>query len=134
MHVRNFRDKKCGGRRKALLRARAYRNALIREIPPLSRKEFSAIRRRNNRTGVVGVCRYAKPYVLRNGRVRLAWYWEAIWPTQRGESETVRFSVKKFGEAGAFNRARAARVAGCKRIEGVYWPCDVSSEAVSAYP
>ena len=131
MYVKNFADKKCGGKRKALRLARAYRDELIRKIRPLSRKEFSGIRRRNNRTGVVGVCRYSKSYTLRDGTVRYSWYWEAIWPTAPGKSEIVRFSINKFGEAGAFNRARAARARGFKRIEGVYWPCKLSSDTVS---
>jgi hypothetical protein len=124
--VKNFTDKKCGGMRKALRLARAYRDELVRKHPPLSRKEYSGIRRRNNRTGVVGVCRYSKKYTLKDGTVRHIWYWEAIWPTTRGKSVTVRFSVKKFGEAGAFNRACVARARGYKRIEGVFWPCDVA--------
>ena len=122
MHVRNFADRKCGGKRNALRLARTYRNELIRRTSPLSRKEFSAIRRRNNRTGVVGVCRYSKSYRLKDGTVRHSWYWEAIWPTTPGKSEIVRFSVNKLGEAGAFNRACAARLRGFKQIEGVFWP------------
>jgi len=125
-HVRNFADKKYGGKRNALRFARAYRDQLIRKVPPLSRKEFSGIRRRNNRTGVVGVCRYSKGYKLKDGTVRYAWYWEAIWPTTPGKSEIARFSVNKFGERGAFNRACAARINGFKRIEGLYWPCEAS--------
>jgi hypothetical protein len=131
LHVKNFADKKCGGKRKALLLAQAYRDELIREIAPLSRKEFSGIRRRNNRTGVVGVCRYSKKYTLKNGTVRYSWYWEAIWPTTPAKSKVVRFSVNKFGEAGAFNRARSARIRGFNRIEGVFWPCEESSDIVS---
>ena len=123
MHVRNFADKKCGGTRKALRLAQRCRDELIRKHPPLSRKEFSAIRRRNNHSGVVGVCRIASSYRLRDGTVRYYCCWEAIWPTTPGKHETVRFSVNKFGERGAFNRACAARARGFKRIEGVFWPC-----------
>lgn len=131
MHVRNFADKKCGGKQKALRLARAYRDEVMRKNPPLSRKEYSSIRRRNNRTGVVGVCRYSKRYTLKDGTERYSWYWEAVWPTIPGSSEVVRFSVNRFGEAGAFHRACAARLRGFKRIEGVFWPCAVSSDAVS---
>jgi hypothetical protein len=131
MYVRNFADNRCGGKRKALRLARAYRDELIRETSPISRQEFSGIRRRNNRTGVVGVCRYAKTYTLKDGTVRHSWYWEAIWPTSPGKSEILRFSVNKLGEARAFNRACAARVRGFKQIEGVFWPCEASAEARS---
>ena len=124
MHVRNFADRKCGGKHKALLLARIYRDGIIRKNPPLSRKEYSSIRRRNNRTGVVGVCRYSKGYLLKDGTVRHSWYWEANWPTTPGKNRVARFSVNRFGEAGAFGRARAARALGLKQIEGVFWACD----------
>jgi len=130
-YVTNFSDKKCGGKLKALRQAQAYRDELLRANPPLSRKEYSAIRRRNNRTGVVGVCRYSKTYTLKDGTVRRCWYWEAIWPTTRGDSEVARFSVNNYGEAGAFKRACAARLRGFKLIEGVFWPCEASLSIVS---
>jgi hypothetical protein len=131
MHVRNFADKKFGGKRKGLRVAQAYRDELIRHNEPLSRQEYSGIRRRNNRTGVVGVCRCSRRYTLKDGRVRETWYWEAIWPTTPGNSQTLRFSVNRFGEAGAFNRACAARARGFKEIEGVFWPCEPGRDAGS---
>jgi len=129
--VRNFADKKCGGKRKALRLAQAYRDELLRDNPPLSRQEYSGIRRRNNSTGVVGVYRYSKPYLLKDGTVRECWYWEAIWPTTRGDSRIARFSVNKFGEAGAFNKACAARRRGFEQIEGVFWACEDSLSTMS---
>jgi hypothetical protein len=132
MHVKNFPDKKCGGKRKALLLAQAYRDELIRKNPPLSRKEFSSIRRRNNQSGVVGVCRYSKSYTLKDGTLRHSWYWEAIWPTAPGRSEIVRFSVNQFGETGAFQRACKARDRGFKQIQGIYWPCEEGLRTASA--
>jgi hypothetical protein len=122
-HVKNFPDKRCGGKRRALRLAQVYRNELTRKHLPLSRQEYSAIRRRNNHSDVVGVCRFAHRYRLKNGKVRSSWYWEAIWPTVPARSETVRFSVNKFGEAGAFHRACAARSLGFKEVEGVFWAC-----------
>lgn len=80
---------------------------------------------------MVGVCRYRKSYRLKDGTVRHSWYWEAIWPTTRGKSEVVRFSVNKFGEAGAFNRACAARTRGFRNIEGVFWACEAAGSGVS---
>jgi hypothetical protein len=131
MHVRNFADKKCGGKRRALQLAQAYRDELLRGNPPLTRQEYAGIRRRNNVTGVVGVCRYSKPYKLKNGTVRYSWYWEAIWPTTRGDSEYARFSVRKYGETGAFRRACAARSRGFKLVQGVFWPCEASEAILS---
>lgn len=123
MYVRNFPDLKWGGSRKALRLAQRYRDRLLRTVRPMTRQEFSAIRRRHNQTGVVGVCRFSSGYRLKDGRMRYCWYWEAIWPTALGESETVRFSVNKFGEKGAFERACAARNRGFKKVEGVIWSC-----------
>ena len=108
---------------KALRLAQRYRDELLRRYPALTRQEFSNIRRRHNQTGVVGVCRFASGYRLKNGRMRYSWYWEAIWPTTPGEHENVRFSVNKFGEKGAFERARAARARGMKQVKGVFWAC-----------
>lgn len=122
MHVKNFPDMKWGGKSKALAKAKKHRDEVVRKNPPISRQEFSAIRRRNNQTGVVGVYRFASGYRLKNGKMRYCWYWEANWPTTPGESETARFSVNKFGERGAFDRARAARRKGFKQVRGVFWP------------
>jgi hypothetical protein len=36
----------------------------------------------------------------------------------------VRYSVNKYGEKGAFERACAARKRGFKRVEGVFWACE----------
>jgi len=121
MHVKNFPDTKYGGKRKALRLAQRHRDDVVRRYPPLSRREFCNIVRRNNQSGVVGVCRLASGYRLKNGRMRYSWYWEAVWPTTPGKNETLRFSVNKFGEKGAFNRAKAARARGFKNVEGVFW-------------
>jgi len=123
MYVRNFPDLKCGGKSKALRLARRYRDELMRHVSPLTRREFANIRRRHNQSGVVGVCRFASGYRLKNGRMRYSWYWEAIWPTTPGQSETLRFSVNRFGEKGAFERAKAARKRGLKRVRGIFWCC-----------
>lgn len=121
MHVKNFTDKKCGGKQAALQQARRYRDELLRKFPPMTRKEFCEVLRRNNHTGVVGVCRFASRYVLKSGAKRSTWYWEAIWPTTPGQHETIRYSVRKFGEEGAFKKACAARRRGIKNVSGVFW-------------
>jgi hypothetical protein len=123
LHVKNFPDMKYGGRQKALRLGQRHRDELMRRHPPLTRREFSNIRRRHNQTGVVGVCRFASGYRLKNGKMRYSWYWEAIWPTTLGESETLRFSVNKLGEKGAFEKACAARKRGLKQVHGVFWRC-----------
>ena len=119
--VRNFPDKKHGGKRKALQLAKQYRDQLVAKYPPLTRKEHATALRKNNKSGVTGVCRFASSYFLKDGTERFSWYWEAIWPTTPGEHESVRFSVNRFGEEEAFRRACAARRKGLKKVEGIFW-------------
>jgi len=128
MHVKNFPDIKYGGRRKALRLAQRYRDEVVRQYSPLSRREFSNIMRRNNQSGVVGVNRRATGYRLKNGRMRYSCFWDAIWPTKLGECETAHFGVNKYGEKGAFERACAARVRGLKRVRGFFWACRLGAQ------
>ncbi|NIB42384.1 AP2 domain-containing protein [Pseudomaricurvus alkylphenolicus] len=123
-HVKNFPDKKCGGKRKALNQAKEYRDEFIASNPPMTRQEFSSIKRRNNTSGVTGVCRFATKTYLADGTERLYWSWEASWPTTRGESESVRFSEKKYGAQEAFEKAVEAREKGIKKLTGVFWAAE----------
>lgn len=120
-HVRNFPDKKCGGKRKALQQAKQYRDELIKQHPPMTRQEFADIRRSNNKSGITGVYCYAKPYYLKGGEKREIWYWEANWPTSVNGSEHIAFSVKEYGEERARSLAIRARREGLKKVEGVFW-------------
>ena len=121
MHVKNFPDKKHGGKRKALKMAKAYRDVIIRDFPPTTRKQFCSVLRRNNKTGIAGVCTYAKPYTLKDGTVREIWYWEATWPGENGESVSVNFSVNTYGETVARHMAIRARERGLRGLQGVFW-------------
>jgi hypothetical protein len=120
-HVKNFADKKWGGKGRALQHAKQYRDALLREYPPLSRKEFCSILRRNNTSGITGVCKYAKSFTLKNGRIKESWYWEATWPTQQGEQTHLTFSVNEYGEEMARQLAIRARKRGMRALQGYYW-------------
>lgn len=120
-HVKNFTDKRYGDRERALHEARQYRDQFIRENPPVSRKEVCTIRRSNNKSGMTGVCTYAKRYQLSNGSIRENWYWEASWPTVRGESAKAIFSVNTYGQDMARQMAFNARREGLAAVEGVFW-------------
>lgn len=128
-HVKNFPDKKYGGKRKALQLAKMYRDEIIDKYPPITRKEFSSILRSNNNSGTTGVYRYAKRYMLADGREVETWYWEAHWPTERGKYKSVRFSVDEFGEDIARARALRARKNGMKAVEGVFWASERGEKA-----
>lgn len=119
--VKNFPDKKHGGKNKALTLAKEYRDKLLVQFPPLSRKEFSAAPRRNNKTGITGVYTYAKRFVLRDGTIKETWYWEANWPTERGQSAHESFSVNEYGDEVARQMAIRARERGMRALSGVFW-------------
>ena len=120
-HVKNFADKKWGGKAHALKYAKQYRDALLLEYPPLSRKEFCSILRSNNTSGITGVYKYAKSFTLRDGRIKESWYWEATWPAHEGEQAHVAFSVNEYGEEMARQKAIRARKRGMQALAGYYW-------------
>jgi len=120
--VKNFTDKRYGSREESLAQAKIYRDQLVIEHPPISRKEFSNAKRRNNISGVTGVYRYAKPYHLSDGTEKALWYWEATWPgSDQGKSMSRSFSIARYGEYKARQLAIDAREHGLKTVKGAYW-------------
>ncbi|MEE4661268.1 MAG: hypothetical protein V2J89_12440 [Halieaceae bacterium] len=122
--IRNFPDKKHGSKQNALKAAQEYRDTLLEQHPPLTRKEFASIRRSHNRSGITGVYRYAKKYRLADGREKESWYWEAHWPTDTGQYESVNYSVNDYGEDLARRLAIRARELGVSQVRGVFWASD----------
>lgn len=120
-HVKNFPDRKCGGRDQALQQARGYRDHIVVQNPPLTRFEFCGIKRANNRSGVSGVCTYAKRYTRRDGSIKENWYWEASWPDDRGDSVRKVFPVNKYGDEMAKQLAINARRQGLASLDGFFW-------------
>ena len=131
--VKNFPDKKLSGNRKALASAKAFRDELLLEHPPISRKEFCNARRRNNKTGITGVYKYCKTYKLKNGEIKETWYWEANWPNAVGESLCKPFSIKRYGAEMAKQMAIRARAEGMKKVEGTFWAAERGEVADSIY-
>ncbi len=120
-YVKNFSDKKLGGKYIALAAAKRYRDQLLAQHAPITRKEFSVTKRRNNKSGITGVYTYAKRFKRRDGSVGETWYWEAHWPTERGASERESFSVRTIGEEVARQMAIRARERGLRKVEGLFW-------------
>ena len=127
-YVKNFADKKCDGKMKALAAAKLYRDDLIKEVLPLSRREFCSILRSNNKSGISGVCKYGKPFTLKDGTVKKNWYWEATWPVGKGKQANSIFSVNDYGDDRARELAINARRAAMRRIQGYFWASERALE------
>jgi len=121
MHVKNFTDKKHGGKDQAQIAAFAFRDGIIASHQPITRREICTSKRSNNKSGITGVCSYAKRYTLRDGTLRENWYWEGNWPNQQGEAVSESFSVKTYGNELARSMAIRARQRGLEALEGYFW-------------
>ena len=105
---RCFSDGKYGGRAAARAAALRYRDQIVREHPPMLRREFAQIVGRNNRSGVRGVYKLGMPRI-RGGRRIWAPYWVTLWAPRPGEVKRRYFSIERYGDKEAFRLARAAR-------------------------
>lgn len=108
VYHRHFADGVYGGKRKALAAATVYRDSLITTLRPLTRREHCSIKKKNNRSGVSGVTRIDTVYTSR-GRTRRRQYWLAQWPIGGGKAQMKKFSIKLYGERGAFRMALKVR-------------------------
>lgn len=116
---RSFADGLYGGKSKALQAARAFRDEILSLHPPMTRAEYASIKRRNNRSGVPGVCRHVAVEMVSGKPIERA-YWIAFWMTRDGRSARRKFSVAKHGEKKAYQRAKAARVDALAAMDGLY--------------
>ncbi len=83
----------------------------------LSRRDYANVRRRNNRSGVPGVCKSPKPR-RRFGKHYQEWFWIAYWtPEPGGACRHKSFSMKKYGAKEAFRRAVEARKRGLAQMQ-----------------
>lgn len=122
IYRRHFSDGTLGGRARAFAAARAFRDSVIARHPPLSLREYSNIVKKNNRSGVVGVCRYCASATRELPASQQRWFWVASWPLPSGKRKRVKFAVNKYGEQGAFRRALKARRQAMREIEGSFDP------------
>jgi AP2 domain len=107
-----FTDTVHGGKKQALVAAKAWRDRLMAEI---SDADYVVWRRNRmqgrNQSGVVGVGRYIK---RDTGRERP--YWQAFWHDADGNRQTCQFGVLKHGERGAKALACAARLKAMEEV------------------
>jgi hypothetical protein len=108
IYNRHFSDRPHGGKRNALEAAKAYRDRLVSELRPFTRPEVCSIKKKNNRSGISGVSRI-DVWEKTRGRISRRVYWDVQWPIENGKARHKKFSVKKYGERGAFLRALQAR-------------------------
>jgi len=99
--------------------ARAFRDEILSSHPPMTRAEYASIKRRNNRSGVPGVCRHVAVEMVSGKPIERA-YWIAFWMTRDGRSARRKFSVARHGEKKAYQRAKAARVDALAAMDGLY--------------
>ncbi|GGA84881.1 hypothetical protein GCM10011491_10590 [Brucella endophytica] len=97
--LRNFKDAVYGSSEAALAQARAYRNAVIDILPPMTNREHAVQLRRNNTTGVPGIYRVEKEAGV---------FWEAHLHLAEGTKRKL-FPATKYGEWEARAMAIAQR-------------------------
>ena len=123
-HFKNFTDKKYGSKEQALYKAKEFRDQFLIEHPPISRKEFCNVKRRHNKTGITGVCKFSKTYQLKDGTIKESWYWSANWPDSNGVNVNKSFSINTFGDDLAKQKAIRARENGMQNVEGTFWAAE----------
>ena len=112
-YSRFFADNRYGDHAAALAAARDYRDGLIEELPaPSSSIQAERVTIRNS-SGVVGVCRV----VQENSNGARYEYWQATWSPAPGRRKTAKFSIRRYGDTGAFELARAAREEAMRKME-----------------
>ncbi|GAB4057093.1 AP2 domain-containing protein [Uliginosibacterium sediminicola] len=122
IHRKHFSDGVHGGKQKSFAAAKTYRDEVITKNPPFSMREYSNIVKKNNRSGVVGVCRYCASETRDLPEDKQRWFWVASWPLPDGRRKRVKFSVKKYGEEGAFKMALKARKDALRGLDGAFDP------------
>ncbi len=122
IHRKHFSDGVHGGKQKSFAAAKAFRDEVITKNPPFSMREYSNIVKKNNRSGVVGVCRYCASETRDLPEDKQRWFWVASWPLPDGRRKRVKFSVKKYGEEGAFKMALKARKDALRGLDGAFDP------------
>ena len=112
-YARFFADSRYGGHLQALDAARAYRDRLVEALPSSTRRIRAGRATIRNSSGVVGVCRVVRE---ESNGARYE-FWQASWSPAPGTRKTAKFSIRRYGDEGAFELARAAREEGLKEME-----------------
>ncbi len=110
-HEKFFADRQYGGRRAALQAAKLFRDELEASLRPYSVKELAKKPSARNKSGVVGVRRTLQVEETEEYIYTYA-FWVAQWTDGKGKRKTRSFSIDKYGEEEAFQKAIQARTRG----------------------
>ena len=119
---KQFSDGVLGGKARSLAAAKAFRDEIVAKHPPLSKREHAEILKKSNKSGVVGVCRYCASETGQKVDAEKRWFWVASWVLSDGRAKRIKFSVKKYGEEGAFKKAVKARRSAIREMAGNFDP------------
>jgi len=112
-----FSDKKFGSKERAYVKAVEFRDELLanlKQIPDSPRKRRLVFRDSRNTTGILGVCRTTK----KNPNGTITECYSVSWRPEPGVQKCTSFSIRKYGEAKAFQLAVAHRKKMMKEIYG----------------
>jgi len=121
-YTKHFSDNANGGKQQALEKALKWRDKTRLKRPALSKRDYISIRRKNNKSGVVGVCFSEGIETLKSGKITTRPCWIASWATAPRKSKSIRFSVSRHGHDVAFAKACDARALAVDRVEGDFYP------------
>jgi hypothetical protein len=110
-----FSDSKYGGWNKSCDAAREFRDQTLPKVPKMNRREIAEIRRKNFRSPRTGVSK-TKSVDKRRVNIHIYWYWQAYWSPAPRMHKCKRFSINKYGNKEAYQRAVAAREKGLKEM------------------
>jgi hypothetical protein len=83
--------------------------------------------RKNNTSGIPGVCRYERASVASKSTERRFAYWLAFWVNEHGQSRQRKFAVSVHGERQAKALAIAERARQLKRV------CNIKAARLSSH-
>lgn len=106
-----FGDRGYGGSAQALAAAREWRDQVLANLPNEDTPRICTVSSRNS-SGVVGVSKVR--VMTANGFYQ---FWQATWSPPDGKRRCVRFSIKRYGNKGAFQLAVEARHEGTRDHE-----------------
>lgn len=104
-----FADHLFGGEASALKAAQTWRDEVQRQHPAFTKNDLASLMRKHNSSGTPGVYRKIQRKRARNGSVSLHVVWQAQTPLALEPFRSRSFSVAKFGEEEARQRAIDAR-------------------------